>query len=846
MKFLNKYTKFFESSQSKKIRQYIGYSVVLEWYRNNKEKIAKLLNCDTSELADEDTLMKQSYELVNRVINTQTSGNSGISGTDIPGFESFKQIENNLIHDILHNMFDVKTKEFDKSLTNIEFTESEIIEEIECLAIEESFMKFMNITYLKTDFINANINQLASYLMMAIIKNDPDRIKKILDKEVEPYLEIYGKKYPVEGTPFEDFFTLFKNREADSRNFRISDSDDFKDYMIHLINVGEGISNSSGDRGQYPDGEFYGLKSWYDLTDNEKKSYIEDNFEDKRYSDRDYYLLLDSDINDIDKFEFDYTVIGLGRNPIVKKEPDKTKIDIKVKKLLDKLGFEDNNVKYGFDSALQVFPNDINYDTEEIKVVYVNKHTDKVYKGYIQIDNIPNYLTKQLNLESFNFKYNMDEFKDRDDLRTLPIRGAFIDNESRTVDMDKWFDFLEKTYGKDNEHIVYSIGEQKYIGITYTDDNDDEEDEDEEDAKKTKYSGRIYSIMDTDDFESRISEKYNDGNDNIYFDDDHEFINIEEYRKKSFDEIAKLLFYDGDSMSIMRRNFRVGDIIKNNTNLGNISKYDTDDNNTKTIKTKNPKHTYIDFYGTNDPEKSISKATLTDNGRKLKELLDNFRGYVINNFKRIKEDFKKNKAKFEPHIETFKKLNLNDLKSIEATDFGSNLEINFELDYNYGEKNIHPATKSNKYQTLYNFYRDFDKIEKFTKLVTNIEDIDYLKNFVNISGNVKTTKDYFDFKKVIISISKKNIFKWRNPITDVYSSNTHRAVDVDITTAIKQVHEKLSSGSKLDINNPDLQNNIKPIISKVMQQVYPNIRIKNIEVTDFTSFDLEFKITVDI
>ena len=114
--------------------------------------------------------------------------------------------------------------------------------------------------------------------------------------------------------------------------------------MIHLINVGEGINNSSGDRGQYPDGAFYGLKSWYDLTDYEKKSYIEYNFEDKGYNDREYYLLLNSDINYIDKFEFDYTVIGLGRNPIVKKEPDKTKIDLKVKNLLYKLGFEDFNL----------------------------------------------------------------------------------------------------------------------------------------------------------------------------------------------------------------------------------------------------------------------------------------------------------------------------------------------------------------------------------------------------------------------------------------------------------------------------------------------------------------------
>ena len=89
MKFLNKYFAHFESSQSKKVRQYIGYSIVLKWYRENKEKIAKLLDCDISQLADDDTLMQQSYDLVNSVINTQTGGNSGISNTVIPGFDSF-------------------------------------------------------------------------------------------------------------------------------------------------------------------------------------------------------------------------------------------------------------------------------------------------------------------------------------------------------------------------------------------------------------------------------------------------------------------------------------------------------------------------------------------------------------------------------------------------------------------------------------------------------------------------------------------------------------------------------------------------------------------------------------
>src|ERR1022692_1136798 len=290
MKFLCKYPKFFESSQSKKIRKYFTYSVALDWYRDNKKTIADTLGCSVNDLADEEELMLQSYGLINFVINTQSVGNTGRSDNDISGFSSFDKLDNNLIHDILHNIYDVKRKEFNKSLADLEFSESEILEEIEVLGIEESFMKYMNITYVKTDFINQNINMLASYLMMTILKNDPERIKKILDKEVEPYLNIYDKEYFTIDSPFENFFTLFDNRAADG-SFRIDDSDDLKNYMIKLINVGVGIDNTNGDRAQYPSGEYYGLESWYDISDYDKKDFIESNFERKRYGNTTCYLI---------------------------------------------------------------------------------------------------------------------------------------------------------------------------------------------------------------------------------------------------------------------------------------------------------------------------------------------------------------------------------------------------------------------------------------------------------------------------------------------------------------------------------------------------------------------------
>ena len=293
-----KYIKnFFEinESQSKKIKKVLTFSVVLDWYNDNKDKIASIIGCKPEELISENDLIEQSKGLVNNVINNQSSGNSGNRNTEIAGFSEFKPLDQYLLHDILHNIYDISKKDFDKSLSDIQFTESEIFEEIEILCIEESFMKFCNIRYPKTDFINQNINQLASFLMMAILKNDPTRIKDILDEKIKPYLEIYGVKYEIkEGSPYEDFFLTLKGRFRDMP--RIVDSDDFKNYMINLINVGEGIGYSSGDRANYPDGVYYGQREFSDATESE----IEDIIDGMKRWDTDYIILSSDDIYDIE------------------------------------------------------------------------------------------------------------------------------------------------------------------------------------------------------------------------------------------------------------------------------------------------------------------------------------------------------------------------------------------------------------------------------------------------------------------------------------------------------------------------------------------------------------------
>lgn len=824
MKFLNNYSKFFESSQSKKIRQYIGYSVVLKWYTENKEKIAKLLDVNASELADEDTLMKQSYDLVNSVINTQKSGNTGIPGTDIPGFEEFKKIENNLIHDILHNLFNVKYKEFNKSLSDIEFTESEIIEEIEVLAIEESFMKYMNINYPKTDFINANINQLASYLMMSILKNDPERIQKILDEKEQPYLEVYGKKYPVKGTAFEYFFDLFKNKDAD-RSFKIKNADDLKDYMIDLINIGKGIGDTSGDRANYPNGEHYGLMGWYDSPSKNKINWVKNNFEDLSRNDFSdsvtEWILLDNSDYKMKNWKFDYVVIGSGEN-VFKYEPndkEERKIYLELLSILTKLGFDENTIKNTKSSMLQVFLNDIKWQTREIKVEYLNKETNKKYRGYINIDNIPNYLTSQLKLESLDFRE--EKFKNREELEAIPIRPRFIDMEKAFVkDFDTWFEYLENLVG---ENIIWETDDYKCIGIKKI----EEEIENEEGDYETKFK---YEIMSSEEFEDANRDYYNE-NSNEYYPDDYEFIDYDVYEEMSFREVTKKLFLNDDSVSIMRRNFRLGDIIKNNLSIGNLTGYGVD---TEVIKTKNPNHNYLDFKGNSDTERSISKEILTSNGKKLMEILNNFRGYVIKNFAEIKDEFKKNKSKFSKEdIQTFKKIDLSNLKLI--NDIGTeDLKLNFRVYLNNGRISLFDGNAI----SLYNFFKNYDNYKKIADLIQTENDINYLKNFVNLQGSIKTTKDYYDFKKLVNLVSKKDIFKYKNlidmltPLIEV--TNTY--IDKELLKEINDLYDKKSIRGSVGLEEPE----VKEIVIKLLKPYLK--KWKEIKIDEFNAFNIKFEV----
>jgi len=118
MKYLKNFFQLNES-QSKKIKKVLTFSVVLNWYNDNKDKIAKIVNCNPYELASEEELLDQSRGLVNTVINTQSTGNDGNNDIEIAGFSDFKPLDKYLLHDILHNIYDVSKKKFDKSLSDI-------------------------------------------------------------------------------------------------------------------------------------------------------------------------------------------------------------------------------------------------------------------------------------------------------------------------------------------------------------------------------------------------------------------------------------------------------------------------------------------------------------------------------------------------------------------------------------------------------------------------------------------------------------------------------------------------------------------------------------------------------
>jgi hypothetical protein len=741
MRYISNFNIFLNESQSKKLRKYFTFSVVLEWYRKNKEKIAKTLNCDVSDLASEDTLMEQSYGVVNYVINPQSRGNDGRDNIEIAGFSDFQKLEKNLIHDILHNMYHVQSKEFNKSLENIQYSESEIFEEIEVLGIEESFMKYMNIPYPKTDFINQNLNMLASYMMMSILKNDPNRIEKILDGEIEPYLEVYGKKYQVEGTPYENFFKLFTNDKADY-NFRINNSDDFKEYMIHLLNVSSGIDDTLGDRANYPNFDYFGEERFEDLS-NDEIGYII-----RKYSEK--HILIEDD--------FGATLTELGFET----------------RLVDDIEIEDPN----------------------------------------QIKLFPEYDKKQ---------------QERDELSKIPIPKSAID-EDGFIDTDIWFDFLENEYNIN----LYSIDDRKYLAVGY--------DENYE----------TYTIFDSDEFLQELADYYDSyyGEKNLVS-TSKEFIDYNKYREYSFEKIAKMVVNDDTARSIMRRNFRTNDVIKNNTKLGNLYTSHWDGWKQKEINTKNIKDKYTDFTASDlASDKSISKMILTDNGKRLIYLLNDLRGYFLKNIENIKSNYKEKSKKFDKEIDRFRNINLNNLKnildSVSKMDFEKDsLEVDITINYNWSNRKELTIQYNDEISTIEDFVENFKDIKNFKDLVKTKEDVEYLLNYVNEKGLLKTPLDFSKFRSFVTKLkkyeSKIENYKF-NYIIDILKSKRRFNVNNESIDKIKNYIENLIEEG---VDKVSLKTD-KKLIEYSTQIIKDTLKldIKKIEIINVDGLDVDLKITL--
>jgi hypothetical protein len=689
MKFIKGFDTFILESQSKKLKKYLSFSVVLKWYRENKHTIASILGVAPEELASEDDLLDQSHGLIKNVINTQTNGNRG---TDFRvGFSEFKPIEQNLIHDILHNIYAVQKKTFTKSLDRVEFSESEIIEEIECLGLEESFMKYMNIKYLKTDFINQNINQLVSHLMIAILFYDANRVAQILDGEKEPYLEVYGEEYPVKGTPFEGVYDLFKNTEADNK-FSINSSEELKSYLIHILNIGEGIDVSNGDRAEYPDGGYYGQKSLSELDSEDAVRVRNDFNETNRYF----------KVNDT------YTVESLIDSGFY--HEFRAYLEVVWDEEHD--DFDDFNYQ------------EINVDTEEEAIFYFSQFEEE--EGSVDYEK---YLAKQGLSKRDVFEYNNEDVI------------IFIDDE-----LASWDD----------------------------------------------YNNKLYDFFEFGNYYDMREYDYN-----------NDFIDINYWEKQEIQAIVNAVIRNDNARSILRRNFRTNDIVKNNTKLGKNDTSNRKNNWSKIGAEKIDKgtkgYTYFDFFGEYDYT-SLSKNLFSNNAKKLTTVLNSLRGYVIKNIDQIKTTHKENNQKFsQEDINMFK----NSFKSKSDFDFSKLYEIDSVYNTDFFINNVDKTNLSK--------LADIFKFQDFVNKITSDEDIDYIFNWVNKGYlNNKST-----FKQIITDI--KELFSKFNYLDD------------DTIKLIKNI----SGGKiKIDYDMKDVyacktNNDIEELVEKYLINYYNGILNNN-------------------
>jgi hypothetical protein len=520
-----------EESQSKKISKYIDASVMIKWYKENQQKLSDILQINISDLPSLDKILEDSYFLIKQVINPQSSGNNN----ENTKFEDFEKLNKIIVHDFLHNLYNATAKNFNKTLTNLEFSIDEIVEEIECLAIEESFNKYMNVKAVKQDFVNQNINQLASYLIVTFIKNHPEDFYKITMNEEEPFLYIENKKVYLNGTSFEGIGLAMQNipqkNQLTDRSYDygktkyysnskygvVNTQQEFIDLFLTILTDGDFIDKTGGDRAQYPDGNWGG--------------------------------------NDLSEFEL----------------PD----DRYIEAIYD---------TYHSDSAIY---EDLTFHNG-VSMLDVD-----VYK-----DNLLEYIDENSDIGLLS---SIEEFEEQYSYNKIIEIIGFI--PSTKIEEDK---FQHTRYGNTYDYILFDE-EMKPFSKDDLSEHDDS----------------FYEIIDN------IKDYYYVD----YFKDElyQEYEKL--YKDKPIELIKRIVAYPQSTECILlRRFFRSTDVLRNVVN--------TKKSNNKSIE--NIKDGPQFFYNINDGYKSLSKHLFTDRAKKLNILLDNFRGYLIKNFKELKTRFNTN------------------------------------------------------------------------------------------------------------------------------------------------------------------------------------------------------------
>lgn len=657
-------------NQSKKIRKYVDFSTFLDWFNKNRPVIAKILDCEVDEIVDEETILKQSAGLIQHVINPQAGGNRGRDGVvNLTGFKEFKELKSKIIHDILHNIYDVTAKDFQRD-SEYDYTESEYVEEIEVLALEESFMKYFNIEYVNSDFLNGNINRLTAFMMMVIIKNDPDRIVEILDGEVEPYIEVFGEKYPVKDTPFQNFYEMLKMipiNPIESSTDLIENGDDFEEWIANMCAVGDAIDVEGGDRANYPNPYYLGDKDMEDVEDSDFKLFLDES--NLYYGDKD----------DLEGYDGE-TVNGYVISHI---ELPKDMDEVLGTSSYDEMSFDD-------------LPKSIKEDDN--------------FKRFYQEDNEPK---------------NIYQITDNDNIQHY----GFFDRDE--VDIIVHFEGDRYSYDR---FLIYKKEEI----------DEDEDDNDEEGSTEVQYELKteldgLYDEFESDgikDYSSVLEYWWEFYDEDIKSKTEDENVNYSYYRGKSLESNVEYLFSEENSHAIARRYLRHNDTLVNNTQIGQGSQYKRDNNlswdeNEERRKEHEKKIGYIPIGQESfDSSKYISlgKNLTTNNAKKLKQVLDTFRGWTIKNFDDIKSKHKKLK---------------NALSDEEMTAIGQIEEFfKKEKQYHDPSKSKYSKTQSDEYILYNNLTRDKDA---------------YIFKFGEISRNSSVLKDLLKYADMYLVY--KELFK---------------------------------------------------------------------------------------